>query len=391
MLLAQPMIPQETINLIALSKTRGINLVNAKTLVDMFGPIPDLSEMRRELTKRIPDASTRLINALQQVERYLDDAKREAEYAERSGIKVLDIHDEDYPSRLRLCEDAPLVLYYYGQANFNRRRVINIIGTRRCSNYGRELCEHFVSELKRLCPDVLIVSGLAYGIDVCAHKAALDHGMDTVGVLAHGLDTIYPAVHRDIAVQMVRKGGGLLTEYMHGTTPEKMNFVRRNRIVAGISDACIVVESGAKGGSLITADMSKSYDREVFAFPGRVFDMSSAGCNQLIASNCAALLTSPEDFVNDMGWNDTPITKPSAPAIQLELFDNLTDEERAIIASLRDVDKKHVNQISLETEIAYSRVGMLLFDLEMRGYVLALGGAMYSMAHVRPSSGETDL
>ncbi len=377
------MITQDTINLIALSKAKGISLLNARTLIDMFDSATDIVSMRHEIASRIPDATPRLVSALEHVTDYIDEAKREAEYAESKNIRVLGITDGDYPSRLKNCEDAPLVLYYYGTADLNRQKVINVIGTRKCTEYGRELCSSLISELKKSCPDVLIISGLAYGIDICAHKAALNAGLDTVGVLAHGLDTIYPTLHRGVAAQMVNAGGGLLTEYPHCTTPEKINFVRRNRIVAGVSDACIVVESAAKGGSLITAELSWSYNRDVFAFPGRVFDESSEGCNRLISSNRAALLTSAADLVKAMGWENEDSTRSSQQAVQQELFPELTDEELSLIASLRNADKKHVNQISAETGIPFARASMLLFELELKGYVYALGGAMYRTVHYK--------
>ena len=289
--------------------------------------------------------------------------------------------DEDYPQRLKECEDAPLVLYYCGSANLNSQRVINIVGTRKCSEYGREVCNNFIADLKRYYPDTLIVSGLAYGIDVCAHRAALDNGMATVGVLAHGLDTIYPSMHRKIAADMVHQQGGLLTEYTTHTTPEKGNFVRRNRIVAGLCDACIVVESSAKGGSLITAELAMEYNRDVFAFPGRVYDEYSQGCNNLIRRQRATLITCASDLLDAMGW-ENPLANASKPkAVQQELFPDLTDEERALVNTLKSVDDKHINQIAIDANIPYSRASMILFDLEMKGIVKALGGARYKLIH----------
>ena len=203
--------------------------------------------------------------------------------------------------------------------------------------------------------------------------------MATVGVLAHGLDNIYPSMHRQTAAEMVQQGGGLLTEYTTNTEPEKMNFVRRNRIVAGLCDACIVVESSEKGGSLITAELALDYNRDVFAFPGRVYDGNSKGCNNLIRKHQATLLTNAEDLLDAMGWNDTSNNASKQKAIQPDLFPTLSDEEQTLLNTLKNVDDKHVNQMTIETNIPYSRASMILFDLEMKGLVKALGGARYRL------------
>jgi DNA processing protein len=312
------------------------------------------------------------------VDDVIDAAKKEVEFIEKNRIKALTLDSNEYPQRLKECEDAPLVLYLCGDTDLNRQRVISIIGTRKCSEYGREVCRHFISEFKRYYPDTLIVSGLAYGIDICAHRSALGNGMDTIGVLAHGLDTIYPSMHRSTAADMVHQGGGLLTEYTTNTKPDKMNFVHRNRIVAGISDACIVVESSAKGGSLITAELASNYNREVFAFPGRIYDECSAGCNNLIKRHQATLLTSVEDLIEAMGWHN-PLAESHTKSVQQELFPELNEEEAVLVNTLKNVDDKHINQIVIDSNIPYSRASMILFDLEMRGIVKALGGARYKV------------
>jgi DNA processing protein len=268
------------------------------------------------------------------------------------------------------------VLYFCGNANLNSSRIINIIGDRHCTDYGRDICTHFISDLQRHLPDTLVVSGLAYGIDINAHRAALSSGMPTVGVLAHGLDRIYPSVHRSTAANMVQQGG-LLTEYMSQTTPDKLNFVRRNRIVAGMCDATIIVESAAKGGALITAELAESYHRDVFAFPGRVSDQYSEGCNHLIKSNRATLIQTADDFLTAMGW-ESKSDSHSAP-LQQELFPALTDEETLIVQTLQNVDGKAINQIVVETGLPFSRVSPLMFELELKGVVRVLGGARYKL------------
>ncbi len=374
---------QEIVSSIALTKLNGLSLLNARTLLDLLGSASEVFAHRKDIVGVIPDASKRLVAAFDHTDEALRLAEEEMKFVEQKRLRVLTLNDVDYPQRLRECEDAPLVLYYCGSANLNSQRVISIVGTRKCSEYGREVCNNFIADLKRYYPDTLIVSGLAYGIDVCAHRAALDNGMSTIGVLAHGLDTIYPSMHRQIAADMVHRQGGLLTEYGVHTTPEKGNFVRRNRIVAGMCDACIVVESSERGGSLITAELAMEYNRDVFAFPGRVYDEYSRGCNNLIRRQQATLLTCAADLLDAMGW-DNPLKKDSKrKVVQQELFPDLTDEERALVNTLKDVDDKHINQIAIDANIPYSRASMILFDLEMKGIVKALGGARYKvMYHV---------
>ena len=374
---------QEIVSSIALTKLNGLSLLNARTLLDSLGSASEVFAHRKDIVGVIPDASKRLVAAFDHTDEALRLAEEEMKFVEQKRLRVLTLNDVDYPQRLRECEDAPLVLYYCGSANLNSQRVISIVGTRKCSEYGREVCNNFIADLKRYYPDMLIVSGLAYGIDVCAHRAALDNGMSTIGVLAHGLDTIYPSMHRQIAADMVHRQGGLLTEYGVHTTPEKGNFVRRNRIVAGMCDACIVVESSERGGSLITAELAMEYNRDVFAFPGRVYDEYSRGCNNLIRRQQATLLTCAADLLDAMGW-DNPLKKDSKrKVVQQELFPDLTDEERALVNTLKDVDDKHINQIAIDANIPYSRASMILFDLEMKGIVKALGGARYKvMYHV---------
>lgn len=369
---------KEIVFSIALSKLKGLSVLNARILLDAMGSASEIFAHRKDILQMIPHASQRLQDALNHVDDVIDAAKKEVEFIEKNRIKALTLDSNEYPQRLKECEDAPLVLYLCGDTDLNRQRVISIIGTRKCSEYGREVCHHFISEFKRYYPDTLIVSGLAYGIDICAHRSALGNGMDTIGVLAHGLDTIYPSMHRSTAADMVHQGGGLLTEYTTNTKPDKMNFVQRNRIVAGISDACIVVESSAKGGSLITAELASNYNREVFAFPGRIYDECSAGCNNLIKRHQATLLTSVEDLIEAMGWHN-PLAESHKKSVQQELFPELNEEEAVLVNTLKNVDDKHINQIVIDSNIPYSRASMILFDLEMRGIVKALGGARYKV------------
>ena len=251
------------------------------------------------------------------------------------------------------------------------------MGTRRCTNYGKDLIRRFVSELRNLCPETLIVSGLAYGVDICAHRQALDNDYETIGVLAHGLDEIYPSQHRNTAKEMLHKGG-LLTEYTSETRADKMNFVKRNRIVAGMSDATILVESAEKGGGLITAHIAQDYNRSVFAFPGAVGAPYSEGCNHLIRDNVASLITSADDFVTAMGWQ-TDIQQVQPKAVERTLFPDLSDEERKIVEILDEFGDFQLNQLSVKSNIPIGQLTAFLFQMEMKGVVRPLAGGTYHL------------
>jgi DNA processing protein len=306
-------------------------------------------------------------------------AEAELKYMEDHGIRALTLTDDDYPQRLSDCPDAPIILYYKGNADLNQSRIVSIVGTRHCTTYGQDIIRHFIEDLHRYCPQVLVVSGLAYGVDIHAHREALANGYPTVGVLAHGLDQIYPYRHRDTAAEMLCQGG-LLTEFMTQTNADKPNFVRRNRIVAGMADATIVVESAAKGGGLITAEIAQSYSRSVFAFPGHVFAEYSKGCNNLIRDNGAALITCADDFVKAMGWQDEArLQQALSDGIERNLFPDLTPEEQAIVSLLQQTNDLQLNVISVKTSIPIGQLTALLFQLEMKGVVKPLAGGMYHL------------
>lgn len=360
---------------IALSRILVLYPAVAQLLYREFGSAQAVYENRNRLTETVPDCSQRLIELLQDWSEPLLRADEEIRYMTENNIEAIPFGSDNYPTRLRECADAPLLLYYRGNANLNARRVISIVGTRHCTVYGNDLIRRFVADLKTKCPDTLIVSGLAYGVDVCAHKYSLDNGIPTVGVLAHGLDTLYPSAHRGIAQQMTEQGG-LLTEYISMTRPEKMNFVKRNRIVAGISDATIVVESASHGGSLITADIAQNYGREVFAFPGPVGAEYSKGCNQLIRNNGATLITSADDFISSMGWT-TDSLRPQA--VERQLFPDLTIEEQAVVDALSKTNDLQLNMITTVTNIPIGQVTALLFSLEMKGVVRPMAGGTYHL------------
>ncbi len=361
--------------LLALTCTPHVGVIIARQLVETLGTATAVYEHRTELSDYLPGVRPSLIQALDCPAAW-QQAKAEAEYAAQHHIRCLTIPDAAYPSRLRECDDAPLVLFTLGSVNFNAAHVVGIVGTRKATDYGRDVCTAFVSDLVAAVPDVLVVSGLAYGIDVAAHRASLVQGASTVGVLAHGFDRIYPSAHRTVAAQMTaQSGGGLVTEYMSRTEPERQNFVQRNRIIAGMADAVVVVESAAKGGALITADYAQGYGRDCYAFPGRVGDACSVGCNNLIRDNAAGLITSAADFLKAMNWASA--AEADMP-LQRQLFVELTPDEERVMTYLRRADDgMPTDMLSLDTDISAGRLGTILFGLEMKGLVRALGGSRY--------------
>lgn len=367
---------EERLCSIALTQIGGIGRIGAKRLMDAMGSAADVFRLREELPARVSGVNARVVELLDCPQAF-ERAERECEFMEKNRIHCLTLSDEDYPSRLRECPDAPIALFFKGNAELNPLRVINMVGTRNATDYGKQLCVRFLQELQALCPGVLVVSGLAYGIDINAHRAALACHIPTVGVLAHGLDRIYPSVHRKTAVDMLAQGG-LLTEFLTETEPDRYNFVSRNRIVAGMSDATIVVESAAKGGSLITAELAGSYHRDCFAFPGRASDASSQGCNQLIRDNKAMLIQSAEDFVQAMRW-DAKASSSQPGSVQRCLFPDLSADEQRVADILSKRGELHVNALVVETNIPVHRMNTLLFELEMKGMVRVLVGGMYQL------------
>ena len=370
---------QEILNTILLTRLNYFSLAGMLELYRKVGSATLIIENKDNIKDILPDASDKLINALQNADEARKRAEVELEYDLKYGIQPICMNDERYPQRLKECDDAPLMLFYKGNANLNQQRVINIVGTRHCTPYGEDCIRRFITDLKQLSPQVLIVSGLAYGVDIVAHRQALANGYETVGVLAHGLDDLYPSRHRETALRMIEQGG-LLTEFLTQTNADKINFVRRNRIVSGMSDACILIESAAHGGGLITCDISQAYGRDVFAFPGRVGDAYSEGCNNLIRSNGAGLITSAADFIKDMGWqDDATLMRAKQQGIERSLFPELSPEEQLIVNALAKTNDLQINLISVKTNIDFSRLTSLLFTLEMKGVIKTFAGGMYHL------------
>ena len=358
--------------LLTLNRIDGLGCIGAKYLYEQLGSAQEIFRNREHLKDIIPGIDTHIIDALSD-SGYDSFIREELEFIEKHGIRCITPADHEYPARMLDCNDAPLVLFSLGNVNYNAARMVAIVGTRKATDYGRCMCHTFVKELHELCPDVTIVSGLAYGIDIESHKTALEVGCPTIGVLAHGLDMIYPGAHRPVAKQML-SDGGLVTEFMTRTAPLGHNFVRRNRIIAGLSDAVVVVESAAKSGSLITAEIAGSYSRECFAFPGSVGDPYSVGCNELIRDNHAALITSAMDFANAMNWNDHG---QKGRPIQKELFPELTDDESRVYERVRlKAQGVFISTLMSELNIPFPKLSSILFSLEMKGLVKQAPGSL---------------
>lgn len=302
----------------------------------------------------------------------LQRAEAELEFVVKQNIRCL-YHGNDYPARLSNCNDAPLVLYYKGNANLDAVKIIAIVGTRKNTDYGHQLCDELVEGLASV-DNILIVSGLALGIDAVAHKKSLQLGIPTAGVLGHGLDMMYPNTHKTLAAQMT-ENGGLLTEFPSNTLVDRNNFPMRNRVVAGLSDVTVVIESPKSGGALITARMASGYNRDVAAYPGRVNDSRSAGCNELIRTNIAVLITNAEDLVEMMNWSKE--RKPKA--VQKQLFLNFSPEEQKVVDVLQAKDSVHADELFHQTGLANSQLAATLLQLEMQGIIKALPGKYYRM------------
>lgn len=360
---------------IGLTMVEGVGDILARQLLETFGDAESIFRMSRSALAKVPGIGSTLIAHLQDPN-VLRRAEKELRFIEDNRISLYYIGDPNYPARLRECADAPVLFYFKGETDLNAAHVLSIVGTRHATPYGIEQTESLLADLATRFPDLLVISGLAYGIDIQAHRSAVRHGLPTVAVLAHGLDRIYPAIHRSTAVEMLKRGG-LLTDFPTGTNPDRPNFVRRNRIVAGLSEATLVVESAEKGGSLITADLADSYGREVFAFPGRVNDFYSAGCNGLIRQNKAALIIDAVSLVEALRWD---VREPSRSLPQqTQLLFPEGEENGRILHWLGQQGKAHINEIALAMNIPVSQLAPLLFELEMNGQIRSLPGGMYQL------------
>lgn len=387
------MTPEELKYTIALISIKGIGSMKARYLIEALGSAKAVLETDAKTLLNAGSVGELVLNSRgakifgpQGNLGIIENAEREMRFISDHSIKVMRYGEEDYPSRLTECADAPTLLFYLGNADLNSKHIVSIIGTRSCTQYGRDNVNKFVEDLRREVPDALIISGLAIGIDIAGHRAALEHKLKTVGVVAHGLDRVYPTSHREIAREMITNGGGMLTEYISGTEPVAGNFLARNRIIAGLSDAVLVAESREKGGSLATANLAFEYSRDVFAFPGRIGDDRSKGCNNLIRRNKAALITCAHDMIELLGWNERP--KPIELTID---FDNpaynegntsdsaLDASARRILSALQQYGDMKSSQISDRTGEELQKVTEKLFDLEMADLIRSMPGGVYRL------------
>lgn len=356
---------------IALTKIKGIGPKMSRILLAYCGSVEAIFNNPKKQLLQIPGIGTTIVNAIHS-KVYLTAAEEELKFIEKHNIDLLWIEDEKYPKRLKSCEDAPILLYYKGNANLNPKRTISIVGTRNASNYGKQICESFIHELKNL--DVQIISGLAYGIDALSHKQSLKNNIDTIAVLGHGLDRIYPSSHRELASKILSQGG-LLTEFASGTNPDRQNFPMRNRIIAGLSDVTIVVEAAQRGGALITAEIANSYNRDVCAFPGGIDQEYSAGCNYLIKTNRAHLIRNAEDLCYLMNWESN---EQKATNKQLKLIPgDLNKDENKVFQFIQEKKQVSIDDISLFCDWPQSKLAIILLEMEMKGHIFSLPGKVY--------------
>lgn len=357
--------------ILRLQKTKAIGSVLARKLIVQVGGVSQIFKEKPAVLSKINGIGAHAVKNLLD-ERNLDAIERELHFIKSNNIAYSYFLDSDYPVNLQQCIDAPLLLFKDGNLDLNNDKIISIVGTRNISSYGRDFCNQLIEELASYNP--VIVSGFAYGVDICAHKAAIKNKLQTIGVLAHGFDQIYPKVHKKY-INQVNEKGGFLTEFWHEENPLRENFLKRNRIVAGISKATIVIESAEKGGSLVTADIANSYNRDVFAVPGRITDIYSKGCNNLIKNNKAHLLTSATDIVKMLNWDVQTTAKP----IQKQLFLDLNENEQNIHDFLFKNGKQLLDSISLHCHIPVFQLSSILLQMELKGIVKPLPGKMFEI------------
>ncbi len=356
---------------LALQRAEGIGDINAKKLIAHCGSAKAVFDEKPKNLEKISGIGSFVIKGLKDSS-LLHKAEEELLFINNNNICVTTFLEEDYPEKLKHCIDGPIILFQKGKINLKQRKIISIVGTRLITNYGKSFLKEFILDIKKYNP--IIISGLAYGVDIFAHQLAIENDLQTIAVLAHGLDDIYPKSHKKQAVEM-QENGGLLTEFWSKTNPDRENFVKRNRIVAGLSEATIIVESAFKGGSLITADIANSYNRDVFAVPGRTFDMYSTGCNQLIKSNKAAMITSAKDLEYILNWESEEKLKPQN--IQKKLFIELNDHEKNIYNFLIKEGKQNLDIIALNCNFPIHKTATILLNLELKGVTKPLPGKIF--------------
>ncbi len=357
---------------IALSLIPGVGDIIGKKLVSYCGGVEAIFKEKKANLLKIPSVGETLVNAIVNHDLF-NRADKEITFIEKFNIKPLFYLDAAYPMRLKQCTDSPMMLYYIGNADLNTTRIVSVVGTRSITEYGKDVCKQLVKDLSQ--HEILIVSGLAYGVDTCAHKTAIDNNMPTIAVLAHGLDRVYPLLNKPLAEKMIHNGG-LLTEFMSATNPDRENFPKRNRIIAGMADAVIVVEAAKRGGALITADIANSYNRDVFAVPGKLSDTFSEGCNHLIKTNKAALIQSADDLLYIMGWEKNKQLKKT---VQRQLFIDLKPEEQIIFDLLSQKTSISIDELCMLSKLNVSKIAEALLSLELEGIIKAMPGKVYKL------------
>ena len=360
----------ELLHLLALLKVDGVGDIVAKKLLNHFATAENIFKAKANQLESIDGIGRVLIKNLKD-KTVFNLAEAELKFIKENNINCLFYQDEKYPDRLKHCIDGPILLFTSGTIDFNNRKVISIVGTREITSYGTEFCKKFIEDLAPLNP--IIVSGFAYGVDIVAHKVAMDLGLQTIGVVAHGLNQVYPKVHKKYVAKM-EQNGGFMTEFWSNSNPEKENFVKRNRIVAGISEATIVIESAEKGGSLITANLANDYNRDVFAVPGRTSDKFSQGCNNLIKTQKAHLLTSAADLIYILNWE---LKQDETKVIQKQLFVSLENDEQKIYDYLQKNGKQLLDVIALDCDFPVFRISSILLNMELKGVVRPLPGKLF--------------
>lgn len=360
---------------IAFASLRGMGYDLAQKILNIIPTEKDFFEISEKELQNLLQTKVK-ITEMSYRKKQLEKAQKEVDFILKNNINITYFTEDCYPTRLRHAQDSPIILFSKGNCNLNSAKIISIVGTRHATAYGKLFCENLIEELKILTDNFIIVSGLAYGIDIYAHRAALKNRIPTVAVLAHGLNTIYPSTHRHDAIEMINNGGMLVTDYQSRDNIHPGNFVARNRIIAGLADCTIVVESAEKGGSLITAGIASSYNRDVFALPGRANDTYSKGCNKLIRNNVASLITSAEDLISAMRWERMT---SNVDAKQMKMFIDILPEELPIVNYLQENNETHINTLCNSLNIPMSQLMSMLIELEFKGVVISLPGAKYGL------------
>lgn len=386
---------------LALSRMGYHNIVALRELYDAWGSMADIVKQHAHPERLAHNMPERLLAAFAHTDEHLKRADEEMRFAQDNNISIITLADEVYPQRLKACFDAPLALFFKGNANLNAKHCISIVGTRKATPYAADCIAQLTARLKQLCPDILIVSGLAYGVDIMAHRQAIDHALPTVAVLAHGLDTLYPTRHRKEATLMMQNGG-LLTEYFSQSKIDKRNFLQRNRIVAGMSAATLLVESAEHGGGLVTCRLAQSYQHDVFAIPGSINSPYSVGCNRLIRDNVAGLVTSAEDILKAMAWEEdmkqtvatngassmgssskqsssigSSVNSVSGVGAASASTAQVPNGAQGVLDVLTKENDLHIDIIATRAGLPVNKVLALLFQLEMSGMVSSLSGGRY--------------